>query len=106
MRREKDMDSLYGLFSVFSIFYTIVLIILFLGKGLGQVIWPIILLVCLSQTSVFEINPTTEMFIINETLIPMWIFHPMNFLGGLILALIISISVKRQIRNNQNKRLG
>jgi len=100
------MDSLYGLFSVFSIFYALVLIILFLGKGLGQVIWPIILLVCATQTSLFEINPTTDMFVVNETLVPVYIFHPMNFLGGLILALIVSVSIKQQIKNNQNKRLG
>lgn len=100
------MTSLFGLFSAFSIFYALVLIILFLGKGLLQVIWPIVLLVCLTQTSIFEINPETDMFIINETLVPAYIFHPMNFLGGLILALIVSVSIRSQIKENQNRGLG
>jgi hypothetical protein len=36
------MDSLWDLFCAVGIAYTLILTVLFLGKGLLQVIWPII----------------------------------------------------------------
>lgn len=95
------MTSLFGLFSVFSIFYALVLIILFLGKGLLQIIWPIILLVCLYQTSIFEINPETDMFVINETLVPVYIFHPMSLLSSPILAFFFALSIRLGISDSR-----
>ena len=88
------MDIPFGLFSAFSIFYAVILTILFLGKGFRQVIWPVILLICFFKGFDLEINPETGMYVINETLVPEWIFHPMNFVVGLMLALIISISIR------------
>ena len=85
------MDSYYGLFSVFSIVYALALIVLFLGKGFGQIIYPIILFV--ATYNLFAVNPETNMYVINET-VPMWMFHPMNLFGGLLLALIVSIGLK------------
>jgi hypothetical protein len=88
------MYSLYGLFSVFSIFYALVLIVLFLGKGFGQVIWPIIVFVCFYNE--FDVNESTGMYVINET-VPMWLFHPMNLFGGLLLAVIIYVALKMSL---------
>ena len=85
------MDSYYGLVSVFSIVYAFILTVLFLGKGFGQIIWPIILFV--STYNEFAVNEVTEMYVINET-VPMWLFHPMNLFGGLLWAVIISIFLK------------
>lgn len=84
------MYSYYGLFSAFSIFYTLVLLVLFIGKGFGQIIWPIILFV--ATYNEFDVNEVAGIYVINET-VPMWVFHPLNFLGGLILALIIYVFI-------------
>jgi hypothetical protein len=86
------LQSYYGLFSVFSIIYALGLTVLFLDKGLGQVIWPIILFVC--SYNWFEVNPETNMYLINEAIVPMWLFHPMGLFGGLLLAVILSIGLK------------
>lgn len=96
------MESYYGLFSVFSIVYTLILTVLFLGKGFYNIIWALILVWCIT---LFDYNAETEMFVINEEGgISMWIFHPMNFVGGLILALGLSISIK--MGSSQAKREG
>jgi len=89
------MDSYYGLFSVFSIVYAIALVVLFLGKGFGQVIWPIILFI--ATYNLFSVNQETGMYLINETLVPMWLFHPMNLFGGLLLAVIVSVFMKLKL---------
>ncbi len=86
------MYSYYGLFSIFSLFYALCLIFLFISKGFGQVIWPII--VFFGSYNEFSVNPETEMYVINETLVPMWLFHPMGLFGGLLLAVIIFVFLK------------
>ena len=96
------MASLFGLFSVFSVSYAIILTMVFLTKGLGQVVWAMLLLFCFSYNFGWEVNPVTDMYVINETLVPVWIFHPMNLLGGLILALIVSISIR--LWGSENER--
>ena len=88
------MYSYFGLFSIFSIFYTLVLLVLFLGKGFGQIIWPIIVFVCFYNE--FDVNPETNMYVINAT-VPMWLFHPMNLFGGLLLAVIVFVALKMSL---------
>lgn len=93
------MDSYWALFCVVGVVYTLILTLLFYGKGLLQIIWTIILAVC--AIYLFEINPTTEMFVINEELVPMWIFHPLCLVGSPILAVIFVISIRMQEYQNR-----
>ena len=88
------MDSHWALFCVVGVVYTLILTLLFLGKGLLQVIWAIILAVCVLY--LFEINPDTDMFVINEELVPMWIFHPLCLIFSPIYAAAIVISIRLQ----------
>ncbi len=92
------MNSLWALFCAVGIAYTLILTVLFLGKGLLQIIWPIIIACCVFE--IFPLNPTTEMFIINETLIPEWIFHPMCLIGSPVLAFISTISIRAGISDS------
>ena len=86
------MYSYYGLFSIFSLFYALCLIFLFATRGFGQVIYPII--VFFASYNEFSVNEATNMYVINETLVPMWLFHPLNLFGGLLLAVIIFFFLK------------
>ena len=88
------MDSYYGLFSVFSVCYALILTVIFMGVGIGQIIWPIILFVC--SYNLFEVNPETNMYVINQT-VPMILFHPMNLFGSILLAVIITIFAKMNL---------
>ena len=95
-------ESLYGLFSVFSIIYAIVLTILCFGPGIIFSIGSsVILLFCLTYLGLFNQNPETGIYVINEMFISEWIFHPMNFLSGPILASILTMSIKLQIMDNK-----
>ncbi|MHC4131283.1 MAG: hypothetical protein ACYSSP_12025 [Planctomycetota bacterium] len=94
------MDSYWGLFCILGLVYSAGLMIVFLHKGIGQVVWPILLLFCVFYGFELEINPVTGNYILNETLVPMYIFHPMCLLASPIIAVVITICI--HIQNRQN----
>ena len=96
------MDSLWDLFCAVGITYTLILTALFYGKGLLQVIWPIIIACFIFE--LFPLNPATDMFVINETLVPEWIFHPMSLLSSPILAFFFALSIRAGI--SDSRRFG
>lgn len=77
---------MWEIFCVVGIVYTLILVVMFIGKGISQVIWPVLIGFSIF---LFKINPITEIFMINETLIPTWIFTPRCLLVAPISAIII-----------------
>ena len=86
------MSDYWGLVCAFGIFYTIVLIIYFYFKGILNVIWCLILAGCFLYNC--EINPGTGLYVLNETLVPVWIFEPTCLIGSPFIAFVIVVSIR------------
>ncbi len=84
------MGFLWAIFNVVGILYCVGATILLYKKGLIQVFWLIILAI---GTTLFEVNPETDVYFVNEELLPVWMFHPGCFLAGLIVALIMNFAL-------------
>ena len=87
------MNEYWPIFCAVGVVYTFILTILFIGKGLWQVIWPILIIVCVAVVGL-EINLETNEFVMNEELIPAYIFHPACLAFSPILAVCFAISYR------------
>ncbi len=84
------MGSLWAFFSFTGILYCIFASVLLCKKGL---IYIILLFLLAIATTWFEVNPETDVYFVNEELLPVWMFHPGCFLAGLVVALIVSFAM-------------
>ncbi len=78
------MGFLLAIFNVIGILYCVSASIFLYKKGLIHVVWLVILAIA---TTFFEVNPETDVYFVNEELVPIWIFNPDCFLAGLVVAL-------------------
>lgn len=75
--------SAWAVFSVISVIYTILLLVTCYTKGIVQMIWPILLIICIGY---LHSNTSFDLYAINGKWVPEWIFSPYCLFMSPILA--------------------